>query len=119
MSVRKDIRHFRKNCSNQKIMRERNHQLTREVLTASEDLAGEVAAVVESVRAQNAFVKAGDSHPKTYKLTSGTPTPASPASVPRKLRIASWNVGTMSGRSTEVMEAITRRNVDICSVQEV
>ena len=100
-------------------MRERNHQLTREVLTASEDLAGEVAAVVESVRAQSAFIKAGDSHPKTYKLTSCTPAPASPASVPRKLRIASWNVGTMSGRSTEVVEAITRRNVDICSVQEV
>ena len=90
-------------------MRERNHQLTREDLTASKDLAGEIAAVVESVRAKSAFIKARDSRPKTTRLSKRTSTPVSPASVPRKLRIATWNVGTMSGRSTEVVEAITRK----------
>ena len=98
-------------------MRERNHQMTREDLTARKDLVGEIAAVVESVRAKSAFIKARDSRPKTTRLSKRTSTPATPK--PRKLRIATWNVGTMSGRSTEVVEAITRRKVDICSVQEV
>ena len=35
------------------------------------------------------------------------------------LKIASWNVGTMRGRSSEVVETITRRNIDLCCVQEV
>ena len=88
-------------------------------MTAGKDLAGEIAAVVESVRAKSAFIKARDSRPKTTRLSKRASTPVSPASVPRKLRIATWNVGTISGRSTEVVEAITRRKVDICSVQEV
>ena len=35
------------------------------------------------------------------------------------LKIASWNIGTMRGRSSEIVETITRRNVDLCCVQEV
>ena len=34
-------------------------------------------------------------------------------------RIASWNIGTMRGRSSEIVETITRRNIDLCCVQEV
>ena len=33
--------------------------------------------------------------------------------------IASWNIGTMGGRSNEIVETITRRNVDLCCVHEV
>ena len=35
------------------------------------------------------------------------------------LRIASWNVGTLKGRSNEIVETISRRKIDICCVQEV
>ena len=31
----------------------------------------------------------------------------------------SWNVGTMRGRSNEVVEVICRRKADICGLQEV
>ena len=34
-------------------------------------------------------------------------------------KIASWNIGSMRGRSSEIVETITRRNVDLCCVQEV
>ena len=34
-------------------------------------------------------------------------------------KIASWNIGTMRGRSSEIVETITRRNIDLCCVQEV
>ena len=34
-------------------------------------------------------------------------------------KIAFWNIGTMRGRSSEIVETITRRNVDLCCVQEV
>ena len=36
-----------------------------------------------------------------------------------KFKIASWNIGTMRGRSNEIVEIITRRNIDLCCVQEV
>ena len=35
------------------------------------------------------------------------------------IKIASWNIGTMRGRSSEIVETITRRNIDLCCVQEV
>ena len=35
------------------------------------------------------------------------------------LKIASWNISTMRGRSSEIVETIMRRNVDLCCVQEV
>ena len=35
------------------------------------------------------------------------------------MKIASWNIGTMRGRSSEIVETIARRNIDICCVQEV
>ena len=35
------------------------------------------------------------------------------------LKIASCYIGTMRGRSSEIVETITRRNVDLCCVQEV
>ena len=35
-----------------------------------------------------------------------------------KVRISSWNVGTMRGKSNEVVETLARRKVDICCAQE-
>ena len=35
-----------------------------------------------------------------------------------KLRIASLNVGTMRGRAAEIVEMLSRQNIDICCVQE-
>ena len=37
----------------------------------------------------------------------------------RVLRVATVNIGTMAGRSREVVEMLARRRVDICAVQEV
>ena len=37
---------------------------------------------------------------------------------PTKLRVATWNVGTLKSRSAEVIETLSRRRVDICGVQE-
>ena len=34
------------------------------------------------------------------------------------LRIGTWNVGSMNRRSGEVADALARRNIDICCVQE-
>ena len=36
-----------------------------------------------------------------------------------KLCVATVNVGTLRGRATEVVETISRRNIDICCLQEV
>ena len=33
-------------------------------------------------------------------------------------KIASWNIGTMRGRSSEIVETIRRRNIDLCCVQD-
>ena len=35
-----------------------------------------------------------------------------------RLRVATLNVGTMKGRSAEIVEMLTRRNIDICCLQE-
>ena len=37
---------------------------------------------------------------------------------PRFIRFGSWNVGTMTGRSSEIVEVLERRRVDVCCVQE-
>ena len=34
------------------------------------------------------------------------------------LRLGSWNMGSMGGRSMEVAEELTRRRVDVCCLQE-
>ena len=34
-------------------------------------------------------------------------------------KIASWNIGTMRDRSSEIVETIKRKNIDLCWVQEV
>ena len=34
-------------------------------------------------------------------------------------RIASLNIGTLRGRSSEVVETVSRRGVDLCCLQEV
>ena len=36
-----------------------------------------------------------------------------------KFRAATWNVGTLHGRSAEVVETLTRRKVDLCGLQEI
>ena len=37
----------------------------------------------------------------------------------QNFRVCSWNVGTMRGRSNEVVEVMSGRKVDICGLQEV
>lgn len=37
---------------------------------------------------------------------------------PTKFRAATWNVGTLKKRGSEVVETLTRRRVDLCGVQE-
>ena len=44
---------------------------------------------------------------------------SSVSKIPHNLRIGSWNVGTLKGRSNEIVEVISRRNIDICCIQEV
>ena len=40
--------------------------------------------------------------------------------IPRvKFRVATLNVGTLRGRSGEVVETLSRRGVDVCCIQEV
>ena len=34
------------------------------------------------------------------------------------MRVATWNIGSMSRRSGEVVDAMVRRGVDMCCVQE-
>ena len=36
-----------------------------------------------------------------------------------RLRVATVNVGTLRGRASEVVGTVSRRNVDICCLQEV
>jgi len=40
------------------------------------------------------------------------------SNVPGCIRFAAWNIGTMSGRSAEVVETLHRRNIDMCCAQE-
>ena len=35
-----------------------------------------------------------------------------------KLRFGSWNVGSMVGRSMEIVDELRKRKVDVCCVQE-
>ena len=35
-----------------------------------------------------------------------------------KVRVGTWNVGTLTGRSRKLAEVLKRRNVNICCVQE-
>ena len=52
--------------------------------------------------------------------TGSGPVRSSSCETPHNtMKIASWNVGTMRGRSSEIVETITRRNIDLCCVQEV
>ena len=46
---------------------------------------------------------------------------SSSCEIPHKslLRIATLNVGTMRGRSSEVVETMSRRGIDLCCMQEV
>ena len=37
---------------------------------------------------------------------------------PEKFSVATWNVGTLKKRQCEVVETLTRRRVDLCSVSE-
>ncbi|XP_063540093.1 craniofacial development protein 2-like [Cydia strobilella] len=36
-----------------------------------------------------------------------------------KLRIATWNIGSLTGRSQELAETLQRRNINICCIQEL
>ncbi|XP_055388280.1 craniofacial development protein 2-like [Condylostylus longicornis] len=36
-----------------------------------------------------------------------------------KIRIGTWNIGSLTGRSKELAEILKRRNIDICCIQEL
>ena len=40
------------------------------------------------------------------------------SNVPDCIQFATWNIGTMSGRSAEVVETLHKRKIDVCCVQE-
>jgi len=40
------------------------------------------------------------------------------SNVPEWIRFATWNIGTMSGRSAEIVETLRRRKIDVWCVQE-
>ena len=40
------------------------------------------------------------------------------SNVPVCIRFATWNIGTMSSRSAEVVDTLHRRKIDVCCVQE-
>ena len=40
------------------------------------------------------------------------------SNVPYCIRFAMWTIGTMSGRSAEIVETLHRRKTDVCCVQE-
>ena len=44
--------------------------------------------------------------------------PNSASTQPSTFRVATWNVGTLKGRGSEVVETLSRRRVDLCGVQE-
>ena len=37
---------------------------------------------------------------------------------PTRFRVATWNVGSLKKRDSEVVETLSRRKVDLCGVQE-
>ena len=49
----------------------------------------------------------------------GLPRPSASETPQGKLRIASLNVGTMTGKSREIVEVMKKRRVDVACVQEV
>ena len=68
-----------------------------------------IAAMIKHVRNNSALVRAVD----RVKPSTKTGMQKSEANVcsPRKLRVGTWNVKSMKGRASEVVEAITRRKI--------
>ena len=59
-------------------------------------------------------------HGRVGKSLRCGPTRSSNRETPHQMfRIASLNVGTLRGRSSEVVEIVFRRGVDLCCLQEV
>ena len=70
------------------------------------------------------FVRRGvkfRAHGRVGKSLRCGPTRSSINETPHQkmFRIASLNVGTLRGRSSEVVETVSRRGVDLCRLQEV
>ena len=56
--------------------------------------------------------------PRVWEEGSGHCGKSYKPSVSSKIRVATWNVGTLKTRSAEVLETLSRRKLDICGVQE-
>ena len=82
----------------------------------SENLEGTIAAALKHARNNSALVRAVDSVIPSTK--TGMQKSEATVCSPRKLRVGTWNVESMKGRASEVVEAITRRKVDICCLTE-
>ena len=61
----------------------------------------------EATRGYDAEAKILASRPVWQKNTSNV------ANVPNYIRFATWNIGTMSGRSAEVVETLHRRKIAV------
>ena len=82
----------------------------------SENLEETIAAALKHARNNSALVRAVDSVIPSTK--TGMQKSEATVCSPRKLRVGTWNVESMKGRASEVVEAITRRKVDICCLTE-
>ena len=58
-------------------------------------------------------------HDRNVVFASGQHPTVIQRQVQNLLRLATVNVGSLRGRSNEVVETVSRRNIDICCVQEV
>ena len=68
--------------------------------------------------AKNPTVTASLSCSRSADRSKGSMVSAQSKSAVNNFRFSSWNVGTMTGRSLEVVDELWKRKVDICGVQE-
>lgn len=55
----------------------------------------------------------GDIYSRAYPVSDGRSYTSTSS-----LRFATWNVGTMTGRSAELSDILKKRQLDVCCVQE-
>ena len=79
-----------------------------------------VNAVNGSSAAAGRGTAPGGGRVPTSQKHQGLPRPSSSETSPRiKMRLASLNVGSMTGKGREIVEVMQRRRIDVMSVQEV
>ncbi|KAI8431531.1 hypothetical protein MSG28_016031 [Choristoneura fumiferana] len=59
-----------------------------------------------------------DSNARAYPRGDGDKNHRSQPALSNKLRLGTWNLGTMTGRSAELSQILHNRNINICCIQE-